>query len=247
MALAQQISSMVLGLRRKVNIKVRQPLQKIMVPVLNERFGNQLRAVQDIIRTEINVKDIHFLDDASGILVKKIKPNFKLLGKKYGKLMKEVSEAVGNFTQDDIALIEKSGYYTLNLSEGPSDLLLEEVEIHSEDIPGWLVANEGTLTVALDITITDELKEEGIARELINRIQNIRKESGFEVTDKIRIRIQAHAEINSAVEHFSSFIGNQTLAVSVELAEDAGNSDSFKEIELDEELTVRIEVIRVNG
>jgi isoleucyl-tRNA synthetase len=243
MALAQQISSMVLGLRRKVNIKVRQPLHKIMVPVLSERFAGQLRAVQEIIKTEINVKEISFLDDASGILVKKIKPNFKLLGKKYGKLMKEVSEVIGKFTQEDIAVIEKSGTYTLMLSEGPSELLLEEVEIMSEDIPGWLVANEGALTVALDITITDELREEGIARELINRIQNIRKESGFEVTDKIRVKILKNEEINSAVEHFSEHIGNQTLAVSVELADAlTGNS---KAVELDEELIVEMEIIKI--
>ncbi len=244
MALAQQISSMVLSLRRKVNIKVRQPLHKIMVPVLSDRFANQLRAIQDIIKTEINVKDISYLDDTSGILVKKIKPNFKLLGKKYGKQMKEVSEAVGVFTQADISSIEKEGRYTLILSEGPAELLLEEVEILSEDIPGWLVANEGTLTVALDISITEELKEEGIARELVNRIQNIRKESGFEVTDKIRIKIRRHPEINSAVEHFAGHIGLQTLAVSVELV-DTLEGGSVREVELDEELTIGVGVERV--
>ncbi|MFH0762171.1 MAG: DUF5915 domain-containing protein, partial [Bacteroidota bacterium] len=172
--------------------------------------------------------------------VKKIKPNFKLLGKKYGKLMKEVSEAVGKFSQADISTIEKEGKFTLILTVGPVELLLEEVEIMSEDIPGWLVANDGVLTVALDITITEELKEEGIARELINRIQNIRKESGFEVTDKIRIKIHRHPEINVAVEHFSEHIGNQTLAVSVELTDDA----LPREVELDEELTVGIEIVR---
>ena len=243
MGLAQQVSSMVLGLRRKVNIKVRQPLHKIIIPVLSEHCANQLRLVQDIIRTEINVKDISFIDDASGILVKKIKPNFKLLGKKYGKLMKEVGGAIGKLSQADIATIEKDGRLTLILSVGPAELQLEEVEIQSEDIPGWLVANEGSLTVALDITITEELREEGIARELINRIQNIRKESGFEVTDKIRIKINHHPDIDTAVEHFKEHIGNQTLALSVELTDET----LTREVDLDEGLRVGMEIVRDFG
>jgi isoleucyl-tRNA synthetase len=244
MALAQQISSLVLGLRRKVNIKVRQPLQKIMVPVMNERFGLQLRTIAEIIKTEINVKEISFLDDTSGILVKKIKPNFKLLGKKFGKQMKEVSEAIGNFSQADIARIEKDGHFTLSLADGPAELLFEEVEILSEDIPGWLVANDGSLTVALDIMLTPELLEEGIARELINRIQNMRKDSGYEVTDKIRIVIQKHPGLNNAVENFGEFISNQTLAVNIKLAERI-NGDEPKEVDLDDDIKTFIQISRI--
>jgi isoleucyl-tRNA synthetase len=244
MALAQQISSLVLGLRRRVNIKVRQPLQKIMVPVMNERFGLQLRTISEIIKTEINVKEISFLDDTSGILVKKIKPNFKMLGKKYGKQMKEVSEVIGNLTQADIAAIERDGRFTLTLAEGPGELLLDEVEILSEDIPGWLVATSGNLTVALDIMLTPELLEEGIARELINRIQNMRKNSGFEVTDKIRILIQKHPGLNTAVENFGAFIANQTLAIEIKLADKVNGTES-KEVYLDDEMKTFIQISRI--
>jgi len=244
MALAQRVSSLVLGLRRKVNIKVRQPLQKIMVPVMNERFGAQLRTISEIIKTEINVKEISYLDDTSDILVKKIKANFKLLGKKFGKQMKEVSELIGKMGQADIALIEREGRYLLQLSEGPAELLLSEVEILSEDIPGWLVANDGNLTVALDILLTPELLEEGIARELINRIQNMRKESGFEVTDKIRIAIQRHPGLNAAVENFGDFIANQTLAVEIKLVDKLNEGES-KEIDLDEEMKTFININRI--
>jgi isoleucyl-tRNA synthetase len=244
MALAQKISSLVLGLRRKVNIKVRQPLQKIMVPVMNEQFGLQLRTMSEIIKTEINVKEISFLDDASEILVKKIKPNFKLLGKKYGKLMKEVSESIGKFTQEDIGKIEKEGVFILNLVNGPAELRLEEVEILSEDIPGWLVANDGNLTVALDIMLTPELLEEGIARELINRIQNMRKDSGFQVTDKISIRIQNHPAINATVSNFGNFIANQTLAIDIILV-DKLNETQAKEVDLDEEVKTFIQIVRL--
>ncbi len=244
MQLAQTISSMVLGLRRKVNIKVRQPLQRIMVPVLNPDFGRQVRAVEDIIKTEINIKEINYLDDAADILIKSIKPNFKLLGKKYGKLMKEVSATIATLTQDDIAQIERAGVLTVHLSEGPAELMLEEVEIHSEDIPGWLVASDGPVTVALDITLTEELREEGIARELINRIQNLRKDSGFDVTDKISVKIQSHPAIDLAINHFREYIGNQTLAGTVELAEKV-DGESAKEIDLDDDLKTIIAISRL--
>jgi isoleucyl-tRNA synthetase len=244
MALAQQVSSLVLGLRRKVNIKVRQPLQKIMVPVLNDRFGDQLRTISEIIKTEINVKEIHFLDDTSGILVKKIKANFKLLGKKYGKQMKEVSEVIGKFGQADIAAIEREGTYTLQLAEGPAQLLLEEVEILSEDIPGWLVANDGNLTVALDITLTPELVQEGLARELINRIQNMRKDNGYEVTDKIRIRMQRHAGLDGAIAVWGDFIATQVLATGIDLVDDLDVPEA-KEVDLDEEIKTFIIINRI--
>jgi isoleucyl-tRNA synthetase len=215
-----------------------------MVPVMNERFGLQLHTISEIIKTELNVKEVSLLDDTSGILVKKIKPNFKMLGKKYGKQMKEVCEVIGNFNQADIAFIEKEGSFTLNLSEGPSELLLGEVEILSEDIPGWLVANDGNLTVALDIMLTPELLEEGIARELINRIQNMRKDSGFEVTDKIRILIQKHPGLNNAVENFGEFIANQTLAVEIKLADQVNGTES-KEVDLDDDIKTFIQISRI--
>ncbi|MCD6332904.1 MAG: isoleucine--tRNA ligase, partial [Bacteroidales bacterium] len=241
MALAQSISSMVLGLRRKVNIKVRQPLSRIMVPVLNSSFKRQLQAVEEIIKTEINVKEIEYLTDTSGILVKKIKPNYKILGKKYGKLMKEVSGMISQFSQEDITRIETTGHYPLTLSSGDSDLLLEEVEILSEDIPGWLVANEGTLTIALDITLTDELRHEGIARELINRIQNLRKENGFEVTDKVIVKIKKHPLLHDAVNQFKSYIAHQTLAAELKLVE----KNEGKEVEISDDIITNIEVLRI--
>lgn len=241
MGLAQRISSMVLGLRRKVNIKVRQPLARIMVPVLDPTFERRLHAVEEIIKTEINVKEIEYLKEASGILVKKIKPDFKQLGRKYGKLMKEVSAALAKFTQEDIAKIEADGEFTLELSEGAATLMLSEVEILSEDIPGWLVANDGNLTVALDITVTERLKQEGIARELVNRIQNLRKESGFEVTDKVTIQIQKHPDLNEAVEQFRDHIASQTLAESVELADEVDG----KEMEISEGTITKLQVTRI--
>ena len=182
MELAQQISSMVLGLRRKVQLRVRQPLSKLIIPILNDHMIRQLDAVKNIILSEVNVKEIEYITDTTGVLVKKIKPNFKTLGPKYGKYMKQISTLIAAMEQSDIFDFEKNGRYQLNIGNESIDLSLEDVEILSEDIPGWLVANEGHLTVALDINVTKELKEEGIARELINRIQNLRKESNFDVT-----------------------------------------------------------------
>ena len=212
MQLAQQISSMVLALRKKVNIRVRQPLQKIMVPVLNEAFRERLQGVEQLILSEVNVKELEYLDDTTGVLVKKIRPNFKTLGPRYGKLMKQIASAIASFTAEDIARIESDGRFMLDLAGEQAEILLSDVEIISEDIPGWLVANEGTLTVALDVTITRELKEEGIARELINRIQNLRKEKGFEVTDKIEIVLEAHEEISQAILNNNDYICSETLA-----------------------------------
>lgn len=185
MNMAQQISSMVLGLRRKVQIRVRQPLCKLLIPILNDEMTTQLDAVKNIILSEVNVKEIEYITDTAGILVKKIKPNFKTLGPKYGKYMKQISALVAEMNQNDIYNFEKQGTYSLEVGTETLELTLEDVEILSEDIPGWLVANEGRLTVALDINITKELREEGIARELINRIQNLRKERDFNVTDKL--------------------------------------------------------------
>ena len=251
MHLAQRVSSLVLGLRRKVNIKVRQPLAKIMVPAINQHFADQIDAVSaEIIKSEINVKEIEFLDDTSGILVKKIKPNFKLLGRKHGKNMKAVSAAIARFTQEEIGEIEKNGAINLslepsNLSAEPCALSLEEVEILSEDIPGWLVANDGNLTVALDITITEDLRQEGIAREFINRIQNLRKDSGFEVTDKIAVFIQRHEAIEKAIAMHQQHIGNQTLAESVELV-DKVDMESAREVELDNDVKTYIQIKKIS-
>jgi len=239
MDLAQLASSMVLALRRKVNIKVRQPLTKIMIPVLDATLESQLKAVEGLLLNEVNVKELEYLHETTGILVKKIKPNFKTLGPKYGKQMKDISAAVGAFTQEDIAQMEREQKYTLNLASGVVDMAMEDVEITSEDIPGWLVASEGKLTVALDITITDELRQEGIARELINRIQNIRKDSDFDVTDKVEITLEHHAEIDAAVENFKEYIAGQTLANSITLVNEVVNG---VELDLDNDVVVKIAV-----
>lgn len=187
MQMAQDVTSMVLALRRKVNIKVRQPLQCIMIPVVDEDQKRHIEAVKDLIMSEVNVKEVRFVEGASGVLVKKVKCDFKKLGPKFGKQMKAVAAAVSEMSQEAIAELEKNGKYTFQLDGGEAVVEATDVEIFSEDIPGWLVANEGKLTVALEVTVTEELKREGIARELVNRIQNIRKSSGFEITDKINI------------------------------------------------------------
>lgn len=214
---AQVISSMVLALRRKVQIKVRQPLQKVLIPVLSAEARENIEAVASIIKTEVNVKEIELITDASGILVKKVKPNFKLLGPKYGKIMKQLSAEIANMSSDEIFAFEKNGTHTLTVEQEQVVIDIADVEIISEDIPGWQVANEGTITVALDVTITPELLHEGIAREFVNRIQNFRKESGLEVTDKIELEIQKHDAINDAIEQFKDYIAAETLCSSVKL------------------------------
>ena len=244
MDIAQKMSSMILGLRRKVNIKVRQPLRKIMVPLHDNGFKQQFEAVKQLILAEVNVKEAELLNDTSGLLVKKIKPNYKQLGPRYGKLMKDISSAVASFTQDDIQRIESEGAMSIALGNEKLTLTLDDVEITSEDIPGWLVATEGRLTVALDVNLTHELKEEGIAREFVNRIQNIRKDSGFEVTDKIAIEIRKHEEINSSIEHFGDYIRSQTLAKSIRLVEKIKAEDA-KTIDIDDTITTLISVSKI--
>jgi isoleucyl-tRNA synthetase len=239
MDIAQKVSSMILGLRRKVNIKVRQPLAKIMVPVLDSSFRQRFESVKNLILTEVNVKEVEYIDDTSSVLVKKIKPNFKTLGPKYGKLMKEISVSVASLEQKRIAEFERSGKSSLNINNNPVELTLDDVEIISEDIPGWQVANDGRLTVALDITVTEDLRNEGIAREFVNRIQNIRKDSGFDVTDKITVLIEDHEMIREAIKIHSSYIGSQTLATEISLV--SALSGSVKEIDIDE-VMIRIEV-----
>ena len=219
MRVAQDITSMVLALRRKVNIKVRQPLSVLMVPVLDEQQKSDVEAVKDLILNEVNVKEMKFVDNAAGILVKRIKPDFKKLGPRYGKIMKQIAALLAELPQEAIAQLEKEGRYLLDVDGTAAEVFTSDVEIISEDIPGWLVANEGRLTVALDVTVTDELRKEGIARELVNRIQNIRKSSGFEITDKIDVKLSRHPETDEAVEAFGSYIASQVLANSIELAE----------------------------
>ncbi len=219
MSLAQRASSMVLALRRKVNIKVRQPLQKIIIPVLDKAMAAHIEAVRQLIMGEVNVKDIELISDTTGIITKRIKPNFKTLGAKCGKYMKQVAALVASFSQEQIAAVENNAETILNVDGVEFVTTAADFEITSEDMPGWLVASEGKLTVALDITISDELRREGVARELVNRIQNIRKESGFEVTDKIRVEIEATAATTSAIESFADYVAQQTLALEVKTVE----------------------------
>jgi isoleucyl-tRNA synthetase len=243
MEIAQKISSMILGLRRKVSIKVRQPLAKIMIPVPDKSFRSKFEAVKDLVLTEVNVKEVEYIDDTASVLVKKIKPNFKTLGPRYGKLMKELGTVILGMTQKEIVSFEAIGSHSLTLNGQQITLTPEDVEIISEDIPGWQVANDGKLTVALDITVTDELRNEGIAREFVNRIQNIRKESGYDVTDKITVQIGDHEFVREAVKRHAGYIGSQTLATEVKLVSSLAGDD-VKEIEIDE-ITVKLTIRKV--
>ncbi|MBP5136168.1 MAG: class I tRNA ligase family protein, partial [Paludibacteraceae bacterium] len=229
MRLAQQSSSMILALRRKANKKVRQPLAKAVIPAADQKTLEQLSYISDLIKTEVNVKELEIVSaDSSAVkLVKRIKPNFKTLGKKYGKQMKAIAAAVNGFSQDEISSIERNGQITLNLPDGDAVIELADVEIATEDMPGWLVANEGNLTIALDIEISEELKQEGIARELVNRIQNLRKSSGFEITDKITVQIEKNAETDEAVKNFSDYISTQVLASSISVEDKLEDAVDF--------------------
>lgn len=229
---AQTISSLVLSIRQKEKIKVRQPLQKIMIPVLDEKDRMDITAVSDLIKSEVNVKEIQLLDDASGILVKRIKPNFKTLGPKYGKDMKKIAQMVNTFTQDDIQKIEQEGELSIQIENKSINLQLQDVEISSQDIEGWLVASSGKTTVALDVTINEDLRKEGIARELVNRIQNIRKESGFEVTDKIDIKMLKDGLVEQAVASNLVYIKTETLTAELDFEEklENGTEVAFDEV-----------------
>ncbi len=223
MEAAQTISSLVLSLRAKEKIKVRQPLQKIMIPVDNAQQKEEILAVSELIKHEVNIKEIELLEDASDILVKQIKPNFKALGPRFGKDMKLIANAIRGFTSEDIKKIEQSGVLDVVINEKNITLGLEDVEITSQDIEGWLVANEGALTVALDVTINDHLRKEGIARELVNRIQNLRKDSGFEVTDRIVVKLQSDANIVNAVDANIAYIKSETLTEELEIIDKLDN------------------------
>ena len=235
MALAQKISSMVLRLRRKVSIKVRQPLNKIQIPIINPKLKDQVEAIKDIILSEVNIKDIELISDEDSQIVKKVKPNFKLLGPKFGKQMKLVAAQVNNFNQDDISVLESKGEITISINDEDKTILVSDVEILTQDIPGWLVANEGNLTVALDIEISKALKHEGIAREFINRIQNLRKDNEYEVIDKINVEIQKHEAINEAITEFADYINTQTLSLSLNLV-DSLNENEATAVELDDDV-----------
>ncbi|MCX6181645.1 MAG: isoleucine--tRNA ligase [Bacteroidetes bacterium] len=244
MDLAQSFSSMVLSLRKKYKIKVRQPLQKIMIPVLDAQFKLQVEAVKDLILSEVNVKELEYLTEESGILVKKIKANFKVLGPKYQKSMKQIAAAVLKFNQQDIATLEKSGAYKLNIEGEEIILTLEDVEILSEDIPGWAVANEGRLTVALDMTISSSLKEEGIARELVNRVQNLRKDKNFDLTDRINLKIQKVEGIVEAIHNNKTYICSEVLANDIEWVAAIGADG--QEVEVDDDLKTTISITKLN-
>jgi isoleucyl-tRNA synthetase len=243
MDIAQKISSMILGLRRKVSIKVRQPLAKVMIPLPDKDFRMRFEAVKNLVLTEVNVKEVEYIDDTSSVLVKKIKPNFKSLGPRFGKSMKDAANAISALSQKDIASFEASGSHTIYINGAPETLMAEDVEIISEDIPGWQVANEGRLTVALDITVTNELRYEGIAREFVNRIQNIRKENGYDVTDKIKVQIEDHDFVREAVKRHAGYIGSQTLA-SVVTLESGVTGENVRDVEIDD-VIVKVLVNRV--
>lgn len=235
---AQRICSLTHALRKNSKIKVRTPLQRILLPVLDGKFAAQVRSVEEIIKAEVNIKSIEYIDDTSGLLVKKVKPNFAKLGKQYGPKMKEVSAVINSFSQDDIAHLEKKG----TLNKGGFDIVLEDVLISSEDIPGWSVASEGGITVALDVTLTDDLKREGLARDFVNRIQNLRKDMGLEVLDKISIEVERNGEaMTSAISEFKQYISTETQAVSLEIKDNVVNAT---EVDMDEQvLKVLIRVV----
>lgn len=238
---AQRISSLILSLRKKENIRVRQPLQRVMIPVLNDRFKEQVEAVKDLILAEVNIKEIQYITDTDGVIKKKAKPNFKTLGRRLGKDMKAANAAIQAFDQQTINLIEKENFYALDLGDVSYDITLEDIEVISEDIPGWQVANDKDITVALDLTLNDDLIAEGTARELVNRIQNIRKDSDYEVTDRIRVNIEAEPRVNEAVTHYGDYIAAEVLADEVNVV--AGLEKGML-TEIYDDLSLHIQVSR---
>jgi isoleucyl-tRNA synthetase len=240
MELAQNISSMVLSLRKRTNIRVRQPLNKIMIPLLNNNFRNNIENIKNLILSEVNVKELEFMEDDS-ILVKKVKPNFKTLGPKYGKLMKPITAQLTSLTAEQIVQFERDGAYRLNIEGTEVEIGIEDVEIITDDIPGWLISSSGNLTVALDITLTDELRSEGLARELVNRIQNIRKEKKFEVTDKISVVIEKNNDLELAVKKNYTYICSETLAESLQLTEKIVTNNKIM-VELTDDMKTNITI-----
>ena len=243
MQLAQQVSSMVLSLRKRTNIRVRQPLRKIMIPVVDAVMKRRIEAVQKLILSEVNIREIEFIEQSGSSLVKKIKPNFKTLGPKYSKFMKQIAAIIQTFSQEDILSMEQYKRCEMEIEGTQLEILLEDVEIFTEDIPGWVVANAGSLTVALDITIDEELREEGLAREIINRIQNLRKDKGFEVTDHISVKLQQHPEIISAVKNNFSYICSETLADNLEVLDSVPIPKDMMDLTDEISISVNIEKI----
>ena len=231
MGMAQKITSMVLALRRKVNIKVRQPLQAIMIPAVDDEQKNHIEAVKDLIKNEVNVKELRFVE-GSEVLVKKVECNFRTMGKKFGKLMKGIAAAMGNLSQEEISQLQTTGSYELEVEGQKAVVEATDVEIISEDIPGWLVSNEGNLTVALDVELTDELLNEGMARELINRIQNIRKEIGLEITDRINVTLSPDSKVEAALAGFADYIKAQVLADNVCIADNDGIAAEIEDLNI---------------
>ncbi len=242
MDIAQRTSSLVLGLRKKMKLRVRQPLQKIMVPALSGEFADNLRHVEGIILSEVNVKELELLDENNDVLVKQIKPNFKTIGPKYGKQMKAIAAMVNQFTADDISAIEQSGGWSGEVNGETISLDLADFEIAAQDIPGWTVSSDGNITVALDVTLTDELKSEGIARELINRVQNLRKDSGLEITDRIKLKVETNDAIKQAIESNMSYVCNEVLA---DLVSFESVSENALQTDLVEEADAKIDLEKV--
>ncbi len=244
MNLAQRATSLVLGLRKQEKIRVRQPLQKIMVPAIDADFERQMKEVSQLILNEVNVKELTFMDEDNNMLVKQIKPDFKKLGPRFGKQMKSVAGAIQGLDQDGIAELERSGNLEITIEGEPVEITLEDVVISTQDIPGWLVSSDGEITLALDIDISDELRQEGLARELVNRIQNLRKDSGLEVTDRIAVKVEKHQFLDRAIENNLDYICAETLAGSLDLV-DKVEGDDANNIELESELSTRISLVKV--
>jgi len=228
MQLAQDASSLILSLRKKVNIKVRQPLQKVLIPVQHATMQAQLEKVEDLIKAEVNVKQINYLSGNEGFIKKKIKPNYVALGKRLGSKMKAVSSALGNFSQEDITKLEKDGHITLFIDKEPLILAINDVDIMSEDIPGWVVASKNALTVALDVTVTPELAQEGYAREFVNRIQKIRKDNGYDLTDRILVKVADVPALKDSLTVFNEYICTEILADSIEMVKEPANGTEIE-------------------
>jgi isoleucyl-tRNA synthetase len=239
MELAQKISSMILSIRKKENLRVRQPLAAIRIPILDEAMKQRIQLVADLITAEVNVKTLEFVDESQAQIVKQLKLNFKTLGRKCGKHMKDLQAFAAANDKEIINSIESKGSYVFNTTEGVIELIEEDVEIIPVDIPGWKVANMGALTVALDVTLTPDLRKEGIAREFVNRIQNLRKDSGFEVTDKISVKILTNEALNDAINSNSEYIRAQVLAGSLEIAQ---NLTEGHNVEIEDGLTTLIQI-----
>ena len=243
MQLAQKISSMVLSLRKKSAIRVRQPLSKIMIPVMDEAYKNQIERVESLILHEVNVKEVQYISASEGLLVKNIKPNFKTLGPRFGKMMKQIAAAITEMTQEQISELELSGNINVMVEGAPQTIELSDVDIFAQDIPGWAVANEGLVTIALDITISEELYAEGIARDFVNRIQNLRKEQNFDVTDSITIYVEEKEQVADALLKNISYICSETLADKLEIIKKIEQSNAV-EIELADGIFANIHVVK---